>query len=108
MPTPQQLAYLDHPALRAIKPLMLDPEITEVMINGPAMTYVERGGLMLQTNIKFAGDEQLMLVIRALLQNSGREVSTSTPYMDFRLPDGARGNVIIPPLALNGPVVTLR
>jgi pilus assembly protein CpaF len=100
--------FIDHPAVEPILPLMLDPEITEIMINGPSQVYVERHGVMEPYPLEFRDEQQLNLLIGALLQPSGRSVSASAPYVDFRLPDGSRGNVIISPLALNGPVITIR
>jgi len=100
--------FLDHPSVQPIRALMLDPEVTEIMINGPAQVYVERNGIMELHPLQFRDEEQLRVLIDALLQPSGRSVSSSTPFTDFRLPDGSRGNVVIPPLALNGPVVTIR
>ena len=101
-------AYYDHPSLQAIRPLLLDPLVTEIMINGAWRVFVERGGVMLAAPVQFRDEDELMVVIRTLLQLCGREISASVPYMDFRLPDGSRGNVVIPPLALNGAVVTIR
>jgi pilus assembly protein CpaF len=100
--------FLDHPSVEPIRPLMMDPEVTEIMINGPSQVYVERRGVMQPCPLQFTDERELELLIGALLQPMGRSVSASAPYVDFRLPDGSRGNVIIPPLALNGPVVTIR
>ena len=100
--------FLEHPAIAPIRELLLDPEITEIMINGPETIYVERGGVMQLYPKKFADAEQVDRLIGALLGPSGRAVSSSTPFADFRLPDGSRGNVVIAPIALNGPVVTIR
>ena len=100
--------FLDHPAIEPIRALMDDPEVTEIMINGPEMVFVERRGVMQQAPLKFRDEQQLNLLVAALLQTMGRTVSASAPFVDFRLPDGSRGNVTIPPVALNGPVVTLR
>jgi len=100
--------FLDHPALQPIRALMLDPEVTEIMINGAAQVYVERNGVMELCPVTFRDDEQVHHLIGALLQPTGRAVSSASPFVDFRLPDGSRGNVIIPPLAINGPVVTVR
>jgi pilus assembly protein CpaF len=100
--------FLDHPALEPLRSLMLDPEITEIMINGPSRVFVERRGVMQEDALKFRDEQHLNLVIAALLQPTGRSVSASAPYVDFRLPDGSRGNVIIAPLAVDGPTVTLR
>ncbi|MBI5722448.1 MAG: CpaF family protein [Planctomycetes bacterium] len=99
--------YYDSPALQPIRPLLLDPQITEIMINGPSQVFVEKGGVMQDAGLQFQ-PEALSRLISAFLQPSGREVSSSTPYADFRLPDGSRGNVIIPPISLNGPVITIR
>jgi pilus assembly protein CpaF len=100
--------FLDHPAIEPIRALMDDPEVTEIMINGPEMVFVERRGVMQQSPLKFRDEQQLNLLVAALLQSMGRTVSASSPFVDFRLPDGSRGNVTIPPVALNGPVVTIR
>jgi len=100
--------FLDHPALQPIRRFMADPEVTEIMINGPAAGFVERRGVMEPVDLGFADETQLAQLVQVLLQPSGRDVSAATPYMDFRLPDGSRGNVVIPPVALNGPVVTIR
>ena len=100
--------FLDHPSLEALGPLLVDPQITEIMINGPGQVFVERKGVMELTSLKFSDAHQLDLVVEALLQTTGRTVSQTNPFVDFRLPDGSRGNVIIPPLALNGAVVTIR
>jgi pilus assembly protein CpaF len=102
------MTYLDHPALTPLRPLLLDPQVTEIMINGPSQVYVERRGVMQLDGLTFEDPRALDLAIAALLQPSGRTVSASAPYVDFRLPDGSRGNVVISPLALNGPVVTIR
>ncbi|MFB3892671.1 MAG: CpaF family protein [Phycisphaerae bacterium] len=101
-------SFMEHPAVQLIRALLLDPEVTEIMVNGPAQVFVERGGLMQPAGVRFRDEAELMVLIRALLSPMGRDISSATPYMDFRLPDGSRGNVIIPPLALNGPVLTLR
>jgi pilus assembly protein CpaF len=100
--------YLDHPALEPLRPLLEDPEITEIMINGPTRVFVERKGVMELHPLQFRNEQELQNVLAALLQTSGRSVSAAAPYVDFRLPDGSRGNVIIPPLALDGPVITIR
>src|ERR1035437_3972860 len=104
----EKQTFLDHPAVGPLRALLLDPEVTEIMVNGPSQVFVERGGVMQAANIRFRDDNELMVLIRALLQPMGRDVSSAAPYVDFRLPDGSRGNVVIPPVALNGPVLTLR
>jgi pilus assembly protein CpaF len=107
-PQEQIMAFLDHPALAIIRELMLDPTVTEIMINGPGQVYFERGGAMELSPLKFDSEAQLNQLISALLQQVGRDVSSSTPFADFSLPDGSRGNVTIPPVSLVGPVVTIR
>jgi pilus assembly protein CpaF len=99
--------FLDLPALKPIRALMLDPSVSEIMINGPSQIYVERAGVMLPCDKKLT-ETQLNQLIGALLGPSGREVSSSSPFADFRLPDGSRGNVTAPPVSLCGPVVTIR
>jgi len=99
--------YLEHPAIQPIKALLADPQITEIMINGPKRVYVERKGQFQAVPIEFT-DHDLELLVGALLHPSGRSVSATTPYVDFRLPDGSRGNIIIPPLSVDGPAITIR
>ena len=106
--TSTPMNFLEHPAVQVLRPLLEDPEVTEIMINGPSQVYVERHGAMELCALQFESDRQLDLLVAALLQHSGRMVSSSAPYVDFRLSDGSRGNVIIPPLALNGAVMTIR
>ncbi|MCY2924991.1 MAG: ATPase, T2SS/T4P/T4SS family [Planctomycetota bacterium] len=98
----------DHPALAPIRSLLSDPEISEIMINGPAQTFVERHGVMELTDVRFRSEAQLQELVTALLQPTGREVSSASPFADFRLADGSRGNVVIAPIAMDGPVVTIR
>ncbi len=91
-----------------IQPLLEDDTVTEIMVNGPKKIYVERGGKIHKTDITFQDDDHLMKIIDRILAPLGRRVDESTPYVDARLPDGSRVNVIIPPLSLIGPVVTIR
>ncbi|QAT41590.1 CpaF family protein [Clostridium sp. JN-9] len=91
-----------------INPLLQDPEITEVMVNGPDMVYVEKEGKLQFTDIKFRDDDQVMQVIEKIVSPLGRRIDESSPMVDARLPDGSRVNAIIPPLSLNGPVITIR
>src|SRR5712691_2038009 len=91
-----------------IQPLLNDDTITEVMVNGPFRVYTERKGKLVLTDVSFQNDEHVMRVIERIIAPIGRRVDESKPYEDARLPDGSRVNIIIPPLALNGPVVTIR
>jgi len=91
-----------------INPLLLDSEITEVMVNGPDMVYVEKNGKIELSDIKFNDDDQVMQVIDKIVAPLGRRIDESSPMVDARLPDGSRVNAIIPPLSLTGPVLTIR
>ncbi|MCS7287003.1 MAG: CpaF family protein [Anaerolineae bacterium] len=91
-----------------IQPLLNDDTINEVMVNGPYKVYIERDGKIEKTNITFRDSDHLMRIIDRILAPLGRRVDESCPYMDARLPDGSRVNVIIPPLSLIGPVLTIR
>jgi pilus assembly protein CpaF len=91
-----------------IQPLLNDDSITEVMVNGPFRTYIERKGKLVLSDVTFLNDEHAMRVIERIIAPIGRRVDESKPYEDARLPDGSRVNIIIPPLALNGPVITIR
>ncbi len=91
-----------------IQPLLDDPEVTEVMVNGPYHVYVERKGKLLKTSIRFVDDDHVMRIIERIVAPIGRRVDESSPMVDARLPDGSRVNIIIPPLALNGPCITIR
>jgi pilus assembly protein CpaF len=91
-----------------IEPLLDDPEITEIMINGYDEIFVERYGLIEQTTVKFENDAHLMRVIDRIVSPVGRRVDEMSPMVDARLPNGYRINAIIPPLSLDGPILTVR
>src|SRR2546427_1060704 len=91
-----------------IQPLLNDDTITEVMVNGPFRVYCERKGKLVLTDTTFQNDEHVMRIIERIIAPIGRRVDESKPFEDARLPDGSRVNIIIPPLALNGPVITIR
>ncbi|CEG26053.1 CpaF family protein [Bacillus sp. B-jedd] len=91
-----------------INPLLLDEEVSEVMVNGPNQVYCERKGKLILTDIKFRDNEHVMNVIEKIVAPIGRRIDESSPMVDARLPDGSRVNAIIPPLALNGPTITIR
>lgn len=88
--------------------LLDDPEITEVMVNGPFRVYVERRGRIEMTNIRFRDEQHLMRIIDKILMPLGKRVDERVPMVDARLPDGSRVNIVIPPVSLNGPCVTIR
>jgi len=91
-----------------LEPLLRDETISEVMVNGPFDIYIERGGKIYKTDVRFLSEDQARVVIDRILAPLGKRVDDSMPYADARLPDGSRVNVIIPPLALNGSVITIR
>ena len=91
-----------------IDPFLRDDEITEVMVNGHDQVFVERAGVLYETDACFADDQHLMRVIERIVAGVGRRVDEASPMVDARLPDGSRVNVIVPPLALKGPILTIR
>lgn len=91
-----------------INPLLMDEEISEVMVNGPTHVYVERKGKIELTTVQFRDNEHVMNIIERIVSPIGRRIDESSPMVDARLPDGSRVNAIIPPLALNGPTLTIR
>ena len=91
-----------------IEPLLKDSSVTEIMINGPKQVYVERSGKLEIADVEFNDDEHVMRVIDRIVSPLGRRIDESSPTVDARLPDGSRVNAIIPPIALNGPTVTIR
>ncbi|MBS4196142.1 CpaF family protein [Lederbergia citri] len=91
-----------------ISPLLADPRVTEVMVNGPNDVYIEVNGKIEKTEIHFRDNMHVLRVIEKIVSPLGRRIDESVPMVDARLPDGSRVNAIIPPLALNGPTVTIR
>jgi len=91
-----------------LEPMLADSSITEVMVNGFATTYIERAGKIEQTNIQFENNEHLLRIIDRIVAPLGRRVDESSPMVDARLPNGYRVNVTIPPLSLDGPLLTIR
>ena len=94
--------------LGPLEPLLKDPTITEIMVNGPKDVFVERDGKLLLSDTRFYDEAHLMNIIERILAPLGRRVDESSPLVDARLSDGSRVNIIIPPLSLVGPVVTIR
>jgi pilus assembly protein CpaF len=88
--------------------LLADENVSEIMVNGPEKVFVERKGKLTKTNIIFESNEHVLKVIDRIVSPLGRRIDESSPYVDARLPDGSRVNAIIPPLALNGPTLTIR
>ncbi|MFF1379570.1 CpaF family protein [Streptomyces sp. NPDC058308] len=94
--------------LGVLEPLLADPSITEIMVNGPDSIFVERAGRVEHLPLRFASNEQLMQTIERIVSTVNRRVDESNPMVDARLPTGERVNVIIPPLTLTGATLTIR
>lgn len=95
-------------ALGPLEDLIADPSISEIMVNGKDQIYIERNGRLEAVNTQFVSDAQLLGIIERIVMPIGRRIDEKTPYCDARLPDGSRVHAIIPPLALQGPTITIR
>ena len=91
-----------------LEELLAQPDVTEIMVNGPGHVFVERNGKIETTNKRFSDDRQLRVVIERMIAPLGRRIDEAQPMVDARLPDGSRINAIIEPLALDGPTLTIR
>jgi pilus assembly protein CpaF len=91
-----------------IEPLLADVTVTEVMCNGPDDVYVERDGKITKTDVRFLDEGHLRRTIDKIVGQVGRRIDESSPYVDARLPDGSRVNAIVPPVSIDGPVLTVR
>jgi pilus assembly protein CpaF len=94
--------------LGPLEPLLWDEDVNDILVNGPNQVYVERQGKLYLTDVRFNDDQHLMLIIDRIVSQVGRRVDESSPMVDARLPDGSRVNAIIPPLALDGPALSIR
>ena len=94
--------------LGPLEPLMKDPSITDILINGHHTVYVERGGRLERAPVAFTDEEHLLNIVQRIVTQAGRRVDETSPMVDSRLPDGSRINAIIPPLALDGALVSIR
>lgn len=95
-------------ALGPLEPLLQDPGISDILVNGSQEVYVERGGVLEETKVVFKNDAHLMQIIQKIVAGVGRRIDESSPMVDARLPDGSRVNAIIPPLAVDGPHLSIR
>jgi pilus assembly protein CpaF len=91
-----------------IEPLLRDPTVTEVMVNGPGRVFVERAGQLVASGVEFADEAHLRRVIDRIVSRVGRRVDEASPMVDARLPDGSRVNAVVPPIALDGSSLTIR
>lgn len=94
--------------LGPLEPLLADDSISEIMVNGPKKLFVERAGRIQRVNVAFESDEHLMRIIERIVAPLGRRIDESSPTVDARLKDGSRVNAVIPPISLQGPVLTIR
>ena len=94
--------------LGPIEPLLADPDISDILVNNCSNTYIERFGKLQKTDVLFRDNRHLMQIIERIVSKVGRRIDESSPYVDARLPDGSRVNAIIPPLAIDGPVLSIR
>lgn len=94
--------------LGPIEPLIADPTVSDILVNGSSAVYVERFGRLERTAIQFADHDHVYRIIEKIVSRIGRRIDESSPMVDARLPDGSRVNAIIPPLALDGPMLSIR
>lgn len=95
-------------ALGPLEPLLADPSVSDILVNGSGAIYVERGGKLERTDVRFYNDRHLLNIIDRIVTRVGRRIDESSPMVDARLQDGSRVNAIIPPLAIDGPVLSIR
>lgn len=94
--------------LGPLEPLLADPTISDILVTTPHMVYIERGGKLYPTPVEFKDDAHLMRIIEKVVARVGRRVDESSPLVDARLPDGSRVNATIPPVAVDGPILSIR
>jgi pilus assembly protein CpaF len=94
--------------LGPLEPLLRDPTVSDILVTTPRLIYVERGGKLERTSIEFKDDAHLMRIIERVVSRVGRRIDESSPMVDARLPDGSRVNAVIPPLAVDGPLLSIR
>ena len=94
--------------LGPLEPLMQDDTITDILVNNPSEVFIERLGRLEQTHVQFADERHVMRIIQRVVARVGRRIDEVSPMVDARLPDGSRVNAIVPPLAVNGPTLSIR
>ncbi|MBV8707610.1 MAG: CpaF family protein [Acidobacteriaceae bacterium] len=94
--------------LGPLEPLLRDKTVSDILVTTPRLIYIERGGKLERTNIEFKDDAHLMRIIERIVSRVGRRIDESSPMVDARLPDGSRVNAVIPPLAVDGPLLSIR
>ncbi|MFN5957204.1 MAG: ATPase, T2SS/T4P/T4SS family, partial [Planctomyces sp.] len=91
-----------------LAPLMADPAVTDILVNGPDRVYVERFGRLEKTTVRFRDTDHLQRIIQRIVAGVGRRIDESSPMVDARLPDGSRVNATVPPISLDGPTISIR
>jgi len=91
-----------------LDPLLSDPGVSDILVNGADQVYIEKGGKLIKTNVTFKDNNHLMNIIERIVSKVGRRIDEKSPMVDARLPDGSRVNAIIPPLAIDGPSLSIR
>jgi pilus assembly protein CpaF len=94
--------------LGPLEPLLQDPTVSDILVTTPRLVYVERGGKLYRTPVEFKDDAHLLRIIEKIVSRVGRRVDESSPLVDARLPDGSRVNAAIPPVAVDGPLLSIR
>src|SRR5215471_17944851 len=94
--------------LGPLEPLLQDPTISDILVTTPHMVYVERDGKLLTTAVEFKDNQHLLRIIEKIVSNVGRRIDESSPMVDARLPDGSRVNAVIAPIAVDGPMLSIR
>jgi pilus assembly protein CpaF len=94
--------------LGPLEPLLADPDVSDILVNNSSTVYVERKGKLQKTDVMFRDDKHLMQIIERIVSKVGRRIDESSPYVDARLSDGSRVNAIMPPLAIDGPALSIR
>ncbi len=94
--------------LGPLEPLLQDPTISDILVTTPRLVYIERGGKLYRTPVQFKDDGHLLRIIEKIVSRVGRRIDESSPMVDARLPDGSRVNAVIPPLAVDGPLLSIR
>jgi pilus assembly protein CpaF len=91
-----------------IQPLLDDPDVSEVMVNGPNKVFIEKGGRLTKSGVTFDDDDHVLRIIDRIILPLGRRVDADSPAVDARLPDGSRVNEVIRPVSIDGPCITIR
>lgn len=94
--------------LGPLEPLLKDPTVTDILVNGHKMVFVERKGRLVETSVRFKDDRHLLRIIQKIVSAVGRRIDEASPFVDARLKDGSRVNAVVPPLALDGPLLSIR